>query len=725
MVRTSYAAPSALDFDGLRGLQESLERILSRAVVSLQHYAADDYGYRHRLLSLRTGDPARKGGWSRASTATCLALLDDTGEWNHALRQRGGSEPSETVTEVMVRQIIDGEPGDSVPKKGAWTSAELLDDNPFTVSFLLSALGHLHSLGAQLDDTQKEVVAAKAGLLLRAMLGIADAEADPVEAARAATVGVRINPFPATSFLTYKAIKGLNAASDLLDDAAQVFPTAARILVNEFGWRAMRAELVALDAEQPDADPFELAYALLVVLRTTTLADMAPADRGILKHALAVFFSHQTKAGTWPRSRPLFMYPDVGNAYCFDYELLADMLGEAQLRAMLLDHLPRLGFAATALDEAKYPLLAIPDEHLDAGYAWASGHHRQDPSPESWATASAFHFVSGLLRLVAEAIRIEVFAYVGDRYDPEDLTAPGARAAVSLDVSHFADSVFEDNNGGRRQLVETINAAFLRPIAADEPRIERGQPLSDDTTISAIIYGPPGTSKTTLAKLVAKALGWPLLSLDPSHLTRRGLDRLHEESNRIFGMLASLERVVVLMDEFDELVRERGADSSEFVSRFLTTSMLPKLAALHERRRIVWIVATNHIEIFDSAIRRPGRFDMIVPLMPPTLADKREKIGVVDVPTGDRQQADEMLEDLTWGEYKSLFADVKQSSADAAAVLRLVEAAHEACTLQQPADGRTPPRPNAPSATGNADVRARAKTWKVTLEEARTLIRIP
>jgi hypothetical protein len=56
-------------------------------------------------------------------------------------------------------------------------------------------------------------------------------------------------------------------------------------------------------------------------------------------------------------------------------------------------------------------------------------------------------------------------------------------------------------------------------------------------------------------------------------------------------------KFVVLFDEFDELVRERGSDAEAF-SRSLTTAMLPKLANLRKRATLVFIIATNNIDSF-------------------------------------------------------------------------------------------------------------------------------
>ena len=103
------------------------------------------------------------------------------------------------------------------------------------------------------------------------------------------------------------------------------------------------------------------------------------------------------------------------------------------------------------------------------------------------------------------------------------------------------------------------------------------------------------------------------------------MDGIQAEANTIFRMLEETERVVVLFDEFDEFVRERGSSDAEQFSRLLTTAMLPKLASIHKRGTLVFIIATNNIRQFDIAIQRPGRFDRLVQIMPPTFEQKMTK----------------------------------------------------------------------------------------------------
>jgi SpoVK/Ycf46/Vps4 family AAA+-type ATPase len=59
--------------------------------------------------------------------------------------------------------------------------------------------------------------------------------------------------------------------------------------------------------------------------------------------------------------------------------------------------------------------------------------------------------------------------------------------------------------------------------------------------------------------------------------------------------------------------------------------MLPRIIKLRSPRKRVFLVATNHIENFDGAIARPGRFDLVVPVMPPTVEAKLNEWKSVEV----------------------------------------------------------------------------------------------
>jgi SpoVK/Ycf46/Vps4 family AAA+-type ATPase len=154
-------------------------------------------------------------------------------------------------------------------------------------------------------------------------------------------------------------------------------------------------------------------------------------------------------------------------------------------------------------------------------------------------------------------------------------------------------------------------------------------------------------------------------------------------------MLESCEQIVVFMDEFDELVRSRESSQGELESRFLTTAMLPKLAHLSDRRRVVYLLATNHLEEFDVAIRRPGRFDKIYFVLPPKFEAKARKWNVFKnvMATLEPEEAAEIegsIADLTYAEAESLALVL--DAANQADWTEAIGGAHSRSTLQQAVD---------------------------------------
>ena len=104
-----------------------------------------------------------------------------------------------------------------------------------------------------------------------------------------------------------------------------------------------------------------------------------------------------------------------------------------------------------------------------------------------------------------------------------------------------------------------------------------------------------------------------------------GLPNVQRTANQIFERLVELDRTVVLFDEIDELVRAREKEHDAF-GRFLTTSMLPKLAELWKRRKVIYFIATNHISFFDPAVIRAERFDALIHVSPPSLERKLDRL---------------------------------------------------------------------------------------------------
>jgi hypothetical protein len=614
--------PSNEDYVELNAFAQYLARLLDKSIPTLELYwSKEAEGFVHLIDKDKKDSVATE--FSKASSATAISFLASSGRLSAE-----GTPWTLDALRTLEKKIIDCK----------WQSAGLRLNNPFTSSFLLEALAELFKIRGQ-------------SLAVKRPKKVQD-QLDVLRKSLQKGKGIFIQSYPPTAFLTQKVVRVLDTWGELND--------TARDVTAEWAFGQLLSESVNVAAKGPDADVFELAYAVLTVCRCKKMQDMSPRQREAIEFAIGQFFDAQTDRGTWPRSRPLFLYPDFGNAYCYDFELLAQLLAEDQLHHLIHGRLKNLRDAANSLDDSK---IRIDDGGDSPLYGWSTGHLRQDiTSPESWSTASVFHTCYGLNEIVQEAIRRTLFANTSNVY-----SAP--RDPEKLGFSGFLDSEFTDETGATCSLTETIGRCFVNPICENLFFPNHGLPFPEQpcsVPTGAIFYGPPGTSKTRLVQIIADSVGWPLLKLDPSHLTRKGFDRLHAETNDLFSMLLSSQRVVVLLDEFDELVRERSDGDSESASRFLTTAMLPKLAALSDARRIVYVLATNHIEHFDAAIRRPGRFDLIVPVLPPSLKAKKKqwpeietKLAIIGTPTdGEYKEVEETIGALTYFECEAFVRSV-------------------------------------------------------------------
>ncbi len=361
--------------------------------------------------------------------------------------------------------------------------------------------------------------------------------------------------------------------------------------------------------------------------------------------ALAAFFAAQEPAGRWPLSSPLFHYPESGNAYCYTFETLAELLrpalareGGRTYRALLEPYLDALFRAWDYAMQTRIPL-----EESGETFGWSSTHQVVRSEPEAWATAEVFSF-GELLRCVSGHVAAEQAGRHLNVRRPEYASPDAARKVLQQRGRTWAPDGW---TVGRE-----LASLFLHPAAApsSEPRDvairDPDAPLIAQLHArSAVLFGPPGTGKTTIVEALAGALGWEYVEILASDFLSEGVDRVPARADAIFEHLMQLDRCVVLFDEIDELIRDRTGERSDPFGRFLTTSMLPKIAKLWKQGRLIFFVATNHVSRADPAITRSSRFDARVFVAPPGLGAKREQLAKLgfDVPDIDDKKVIEAL----------------------------------------------------------------------------------
>jgi transitional endoplasmic reticulum ATPase len=149
-----------------------------------------------------------------------------------------------------------------------------------------------------------------------------------------------------------------------------------------------------------------------------------------------------------------------------------------------------------------------------------------------------------------------------------------------------------DGGHGRRE--EPDRAA--RGPAVVATRV--GRRARGDTTHAIVLFGPPGTGKTTFARAIAGRLGWPFVELFPSRLAV-GDGGLAAGLNEAFTEVAELDNVVVFIDEVEEVASRRGPHSPAATA--VVNELLKCLVAFRDRSGRLLICATNSVGDLDAA----------------------------------------------------------------------------------------------------------------------------
>jgi len=156
---------------------------------------------------------------------------------------------------------------------------------------------------------------------------------------------------------------------------------------------------------------------------------------------------------------------------------------------------------------------------------------------------------------------------------------------------------------GCRTLKSVLEERVVKPFAKDFDNPSYG------AAYSAILFGPPGTAKTTICEALAQRMGYDFCVIDTAVFLADGLSNVSARIRYVFRRLMALRKCIILFDEIEEFALNRESPQLSMESRMLTTGMLTAINDLRRKKQSLFFIATNRLRAFDSAITRPGRFD--------------------------------------------------------------------------------------------------------------------
>jgi len=339
-------------------------------------------------------------------------------------------------------------------------------------------------------------------------------------------------------------------------------------------------------------------------------------DRKLILRTLEILFESQLDDGLWSKGNPIFHYEGLGSVYPFAFETLAAVMHMAFRVASSTNDPAWTQFLHPYLPSLLRTLTWAESHELQGDHStgWRSNHVLPGNQPHAWATAMVLSFVRALDAVLQRLTSEHVLSGFAARY-------LGKVDGLELEADNWTrlwDSDVTRENGERSTLKRVLFSSVITPhLNRADPRVW-----------NMVLSGPPGTAKTALSEEIARALGWPLITMGTGDFLAEGADRMAGEARRLFRRLELLSDAIVLIDEVDEFVRERNQEKNDRESRLITTAMLTLLQGLKERKRVLLILATNSKD-FDPAIIRSGRMDLLLYVLPPSFESKR--IALVDL----------------------------------------------------------------------------------------------
>lgn len=234
-------------------------------------------------------------------------------------------------------------------------------------------------------------------------------------------------------------------------------------------------------------------------------------------------------------------------------------------------------------------------------------------------------------------------------------TDPGEYCVVSPDTEIFCegepikredeerlDEVGYDDVGGLRKQMAQIRELIELPLR--HPQLFKSIGVKPPKGI--LLYGPPGSGKTLIAKAVANETGAFFFLINGPEIMSKLAGESESNLRKAFEEAEKNAPSIIFIDEIDSIAPKREKTNGE-VERRIVSQLLTLMDGLKSRAHVIVMGATNRPNSIDPALRRFGRFDREIDIGVP---DEIGRMEVLRIHTKNMKLAEDVRVEI-WNCY--------------------------------------------------------------------------
>jgi len=199
------------------------------------------------------------------------------------------------------------------------------------------------------------------------------------------------------------------------------------------------------------------------------------------------------------------------------------------------------------------------------------------------------------------------------------------------DEERLDDVGYDDIGGVRKQLAQIRELVEL-PLR--HPQLFKSLGIKPPKGL--LMYGPPGSGKTLIARAVANETGAFFFLINGPEIMSKMAGESEDNLRKAFAEAEKNAPSIIFIDEIDSIAPKRDKVNGE-VERRIVSQLLTLMDGLKSRAHIVVMAATNRPNSIDGALRRFGRFDREVDIGVP---DETGRMEVMRIHTKNMKLAD-------------------------------------------------------------------------------------